>query len=543
MEKPPQPFHRYLIRMDTRALGHLYTDCLVIGAGVAGMRAALAAAEAGKVILLVKDDLTQSNTYRAQGGIAAVVEKDDSIEKHIADTLTAGAGLCDEKVVREVVTRGPDQVSQLLEWAMPFDRDGDKLQTGREGGHSHNRILHSHGDATGRALAETLAAQIIGNPNIRVFTHCFAIDLLTLDGACFGTVCYHPKYRLQCIWARRTVLASGGAGRLYRETTNPAGATADGLAMAWRAGATLTDLEFMQFHPTTLYVAGATRALITEAIRGEGGFLVDRQGNRFMKDYHELADLAPRDIVSRAIYEQMDKTEAGYVYLDVRHLGKNFFAERFPHIDHLCRDFDIDPDTDLIPVRPSAHYMIGGVKTDLNGRTSIAHLYCCGEASATGLHGANRLASNSLLEGMVFGQICGRNVAHDITTAEKPLPFHVIVSEIAESTRSPLDVADVTDSLRAAMTRRVGVTRNGHHLEETLKSVRFWQRYVMDKVFDEPPGWQCQNMLTIAGLVAQSALARTESRGTHLRTDYPEPNDAKQKIHIECHIGVHLQDG
>ena len=531
MKKVSHPHHRYLIRMDTRALGHLYTDCLVIGGGIAGMRAALAAAEAGKVILLIKDELTQSNTYWAQGGIAAVTESDDSIDRHIADTLRTGNGLCDEQVVREVISRGPAQIEQLLRWRMPFDRREGRLLTGREGGHTANRVLHALGDATGRAIVDTLYRQIQQHPNIRVFTHCCAIDLLTRENRCFGTVCFHPKYRYQCIWARRTVMASGGAGRLYRETTNPAIATADGPAMAWRAGAVLSDLEFMQFHPTTLYVAGATRVLITEAIRGEGGRLVDRRGNRFMQDYHELGDLAPRDVVSRAIYDQMEKAESGYVYLDVRHLGKRFFAERFPTIHHVCRDFDIDPAGDLIPVRPSAHYMIGGIKTDLEGRTSIEHLYCCGEAAATGLHGANRLASNSLLEGMVFGQICGENIAAEIAADAPAMSFHVIVSEIEESTRTPLDVADVTNSLRAVMTRRVGVTRSAVDLEEAIESISFWQRYVMDKVFDDPAGWQCQNLLTIARLTAQSALQRTESRGTHYRTDYPEA--ANNTIHYE----------
>ncbi len=511
--------HRYLVRMDTRALGHLYTDCLVIGGGVAGMRAALAAAAAGKVLLLVKDELTESNTYYAQGGIAAVTVADDSIDAHVADTLQAGCGLCDEAVVRLVVERGPQAVQQLMDWSMPFDQTNGVVRAGREGGHTHSRVLHAHGDATGRAIVETLARQVEAHPNIRVFTRCFAIDLLTQDGSCFGVVCHHPRHRLQCVWSRRTVLASGGAGRLYRETTNPPVATGDGLAMAYRAGVTLADLEFIQFHPTTLYVAGATRVLVTEAIRGEGGKLLDRDGNAFMTDFHEMAELAPRDIVSRAIYEQMDKTYSSQVYLDVRHIKE--FPERFPNISRICTDFDIDVACDLIPVRPSAHYMIGGVKTDTQGRTNIAYLYCCGEAASTGLHGANRLASNSLLEGMVFGQICGETIAEELNHADPVMNFRVIVSEIEPSQRTPLDVADVTNALRALMTRRVGVLRSGPHLEESIKTIEFWMRYVMDKVFDTPEGWQLQNMLTVAHLAAQSALARIESRGTHYRTDSP----------------------
>lgn len=531
MSKSGMQFNRYLIRMDTRSLGHLYTDCLVIGGGVAGMRAALSAAKAGKVIMLVKDELTESNTYYAQGGIAAVISDDDSIDAHVDDTLRTGCGLCNDDVVRLVVSSGPEQIKQLLNWNMPFDLDGDQPRAGREGGHSHNRVLHAHGDATGRAIVETLIKQIKAHPNIRIFTRCFAIDLLTEDHHCFGVVCSHPRHRLQCIWSRRTVLASGGAGRLYRETTNPPVATADGLAMAYRAGAILRDLEFMQFHPTTLYIAGATRVLVTEAIRGEGGWLLDRNGNRFMADYHEMGELAPRDVVSRAIYEQMEKTKASHVYLDVRHIKD--FGARFPNILRICRDFDIDVMKDLIPVRPSAHYMIGGLKTDIQGQTNLENLYCCGEVSATGLHGANRLASNSLLEGMVFGQICGDRITEELNANDSTINFRVIVSEIEESHRAPLDVADVTNALRAIMTRRVGAARSGEALQDCIETIEFWQRYVMDKVFDTPEGWQLQNMLTVSHLAAQSALQRTESRGTHWRTDYPESDDQLSRTHID----------
>jgi len=528
--------NRYLIRMDTRSLGHLYTDCLVIGGGVAGMLAALSAAKAGKVILLVKDGLNDSNTYYAQGGIAAVVQDNDSFDSHTDDTLATGCGLCDEEVVRLVVSRGPEHIEQLLNWKMPFDQDKGRYRAGREGGHSHSRVLHAHGDATGRGLVETLAEQIEQHPNIRVFTRCFAIDLITQDSSCLGVVCFHPRHRLQCIWSRQTVLASGGAGRLYRETTNPPVATADGLAMAYRAGAVLSDLEFMQFHPTTLYVAGATRVLVTEAIRGEGGLLLDRHHHRFMPDYSEMAELAPRDVVSRAIYEQMEKTTSSHVYLDVRHIEK--FNERFPTISRICHDFDINVAKDLIPVRPSAHYMIGGIKTDIQGQSNILNLYCCGEAAATGLHGANRLASNSLLEGMVFGKICGERIAEELSHHDPVMNFRVIVSEIEASDRVPLDVADVTNALRALMTRRVGAARSGEALQESIASIEFWQRYVMDKVFDTPDGWQLQNMLTVSRLIAQSALARSESRGTHYRTDYPQIDDE----HFCQHIDVQMEN-
>ena len=526
---------RYLARMDTGALGHLYTDYLVIGGGIAGLRAALAAAPAGKVIVLAKESLKDSNSYYAQGGIASVVRAQDSADSHIADTLQTGCGLCDSAIVEKVVKDGPAHIRQLQQWGVLFDTEGGSLAAGREGGHSHCRIIHADGDATGRAVMLTLIEKVRVERAVKVFENCFCIDLLTepQSGECLGVLCYHPKHGLQCVWARKTILAAGGAGRLYRETTNPIGATADGLAMAYRAGAIMRDMEFMQFHPTTLYIAGADRKLITEALRGAGGYLIDRKGKRFMHDYNEMAELAPRDIVSRAIQGQMEKTNTTNVFLDVRHLGGKWLNERFPTISELCSQFDIDVDEDPIPVRPSAHYMIGGVKTDIAGRTSLANLYCCGESSATGLHGANRLASNSLLEGLVFGDICGRAVADELDGNCADLERCKIVYDIPESQRTRLDIADVTNSLRSVMWRNVGIERNGERLAETVEIIRFWQRYVMDKVFDTAVGWQCQNMLTVSRLMAESSLKRTESRGVHYRSDYPAGNDDSFLHHIE----------
>ncbi len=533
MIRTPVETRRYLIRFDSRLLGHLYTDCLVIGGGVAGLRCGLGAAGGGQVIVLVKDKLIESNTYFAQGGIAAALGGADSIASHINDTIKTGCGLCDESVVEFVIKNGPAQIEQLQQWSMPLDLKNGELTAGREGGHSKSRIFHALGDATGRALTTSLIQQVEKHGNIKVFEDCFAIDLLTENGVCYGVLCHHPQHGLQCIWARKTVLATGGAGRLYRETSNTAGATADGLALAYRAGAVLRDLEFMQFHPTTLYVAGAARALITEALRGAGARLVDRQGNRFMPEYHEMAELAPRDVVCRAIYTQMAQADATNVYLDVRHLGSKYLAERFPTISGLCQSFDIEVDTDLIPVRPSAHYLVGGIKVDINGRTNIRNLYCCGEASATGLHGANRLASNSLLEGLVFGQVCGKNIAGEIASNEAELERRAIVYDVALSQRTPLDVQDVTNSLRAVMWRNVGIERYEERLEETLEIIDFWRRYVMDKVWDDPVGWQCQNMLTACRLMTEAARLRRESRGVHFRTDYPDRNDDDFRHHLD----------
>lgn len=529
----PTDHNRYLIHMDTRALGHLYTDCLVIGAGVAGMQAALSAAQAGEVRVLVKDTVTESNTYYAQGGIAAVLRPDDTFDQHVADTLKTGCGLCLPDVVDLVIRDAPDRIAQLRRWSAPFDMDGADIATGREGGHSKPRIVHAHGDATGEALAATLLQQVDLNPNIKIFDQCFCIDLLTDGATCLGVVCFHPQHGLQCIWARMTILATGGGGRLYRETTNPEVATADGLAMAYRAGAVLTDMEFVQFHPTTLYVAGAERTLITEALRGAGAHLLDRQGRRFMQGRHEMAELAPRDIVSRVIYQELARTGDTNVFLDVRHLGRQWLAQRFPTISKLCASFDINVDTDLIPVRPSAHYMIGGVKTDSQGRTNLDNLYCCGEAAATGLHGSNRLASNSLLEGLVFGKLSGEHAAHAIAAAPPETDHPRIVSEIPDSDRTRLDLPDVTNSLRSVMWRNVGIERQAQRLEETIEIIDFWRRYVMDKVFNDPVGWQCQNMLTVSRLIAQSALARRESRGVHFRSDHPETDDAYFRRHLD----------
>ena len=518
--------NRYLARMDTRKLGHLYTDCLIVGAGVAGLRAALAAAQSGEVIVLTKETLNDSNTFYAQGGVAAVWRDNDTLESHIADTIRTGCGLCEKAIVELIVRNGPAEIKKLCDWSLPFDRTDGELATGREGGHSNARILHANGDATGRAFVVCLAEQVKQQPTIKLFERCFVIDLLTAEGVCLGVLCHHPKHGFQCIWARRTVLAGGGAGQLYRETTNPAGATADVMAMAYRAGVVLRDMEFMQFHPTTLYVAGASRTLITEALRGDGAHLVDREGRRFMQDYHEMGELAPRDIVSRVIHEVLARTNATNVFLDVRHIGSKRLAERFPTISHLCQEFDINVDTDLIPVRPSAHYMVGGIKTDEQGHTNVPHLYCCGEVASSGLHGSNRLASNSLLEGLVLGSIVGQAVAAEVATNGGEPEREHIVSEIAESPRTRLDVADVTNSLRAVMWRNVGIERNEQRLAETLEIIDFWCRYVMDKVFDDPTGWQCQNMLTVSGLMAQAAFTRQESRGVHYRSDFPDIDPA-----------------
>ena len=532
---------RYLVDIDSASTHQLFTDCLVIGAGVAGLRAAIEAAEHCNVIIVCKKSLQDSNTWKAQGGIASVLNKTDTFESHIADTLKAGCGITDENIADSVIRQGPQLIEQLLHWGAEFDLTDGQIATTLEGGHSHPRVAHAHGDETGRIIAEALVRKVTQNPKIKIIENFYAIDLLTNnDNKCVGVIGHNgrgPQGSHQIIWAATTILAAGGAGQLYRETTNPEVATGDGIAMAYRAGAVLADLEFMQFHPTTLYVAGASRALITETLRGEGALLLDNKGRRFMKEYHEAAELAPRDIVSRAILAQMLKTKSTHVYLDVRHFDKRHFAKRFPLISELCESFDIDIEKDLIPVRPSAHYMIGGVKTDSTTKTSIKNLYACGEAASTGLHGANRLGSNSLLEGLVFGKIAGQSAPRRTKADLSDVKHPKIKYQISHSNRSRLDTADVRNSLRALMWRNVGITRRHKPLAEAQEIIKFWQRYVMDKIFDSPAGWECQNMLTVCLLMAQAARKRRESRGVHFRSDFPDTDDENFKKHIEIARG------
>jgi len=530
---------RYIASFNSRNLPQLFTDCLVIGSGIAGLRAAIEAERYGSVMLVTKRNVYDSNTSYAQGGVAVVLKPDevDTLDLHIADTLKVGCGINDLDAVRTVITEGPPRVLELIQFGANFDSHEGELDLGREAGHSASRVIHAQGDTTGKEIARALYAYARQCPNLIIHENHFAVDFLTNDNRCLGALIYNDIIGLQIIWARQTILASGGCGRIFQETTNPDIATGDGTAMAWRAGAIMQDMEMVQFHPTTLYIAGASRALISEAVRGEGAFLVDKNGYRFMPDYHSDAELAPRDVVSRAIIEQMAKTDSRSVYLDARHIPYDVFSKRFPYITEICRSFDIDVSKQLIPVRPSAHYMIGGVRTDLEARTNIPGLYACGEVACTGLHGANRLASNSLLEGLVFGKIAGSNAGRWIADHPQPIQPEAILSPRTTHPDVPnLDIQDVRNSLRSILWRNVAIRRQADRLKETIEAIEFWGRYILDKTFDRPFGWEAQNMLTTAWLVANAALERTESRGVHYLEDYQQTDETWRRHILQSRL-------
>ena len=531
MKKHTEP-KRYLISFDSHTTPHVFTDVLVIGSGVAGLSAAIQAAKHDSVLVVTKDKLDENNTTYAQGGIAVVLSDKDSIIKHIKDTIDAGQGLCDQAVVKKIVSEGPKRVQELIDWGAMFDRENNHLVFTQEGGHRFPRIIRAQGDSTGKEVEHTLIRISKANKNITAFEHTFVIDLITKNGVCHGAVAWHAKKGYILIWATRTILATGGCGQIYRETTNPAVATGDGLAMAYRAGATLQDMEFVQFHPTTLYIAGAVRFLITETVRGEGGILRNKKGERFMPKYHPQAELAPRDAVSQSILQEMQKTDHTHVYLDIRHIQKKRLYSRFPKIREICASFGIDIAKDLIPVRPSAHYMIGGVKVNRFSMTTIKRLYACGEVSCTGMHGANRLGSNSLLEGLVTGYAAGTDACKSIQKAKRELLPYTIRESAGSSKISWLDLNDIGNSLKSLMWRDAGIERDERHLLEAEEMIEMWCSYVMDKEFSHPVGWELQNMLIVSRLIVTSARKRKESRGVHHRTDYPKTDNTHWKKHI-----------
>lgn len=525
---------RYLVPFGPKQTQHLFTDILVIGGGIAGLRAALAVPEHLQVLVVTKDSLKQSNSSYAQGGIAGVMSAEDRFENHIEDTLTAGAGLCDREVVAMVVREAPDQINDLIRWGTKFDEEGGQLALTREGGHSHRRIVHALGDATGHEVMRAIIDKAEQASNITLWDQTFTLDLLTHEGACRGALMYTPHQDKLLVWAKQTILASGGAGMVYRETTNPPVATGDGMAAAYRAGADLRDMEFMQFHPTVLYVAGSSRFLISEAVRGEGAYLRDKAGVRFMPAEDPRAELAPRDVVAQAIVRRMEFTQHPNVYLDLSHLDPAKVRQRFPGIDKVCKSLGLDITRDPIPVRPGAHYMIGGVMVDLQGKTNLPGLWSAGEVTASGLHGANRLASNSLLEGLVYGASCGKGAAAAAAGMQDTFTAPPLHYRFDPAPAEDLDVADITNSLRSLMVRRMGIVRDRPGLEEAERQVAFWCRYVLPRTFNHRAGWELQNLLTIARLMIWGALERQESRGVHFRADFPKRDDKGWQRHLVC---------
>ena len=516
----------------------MITDFIIVGSGIAGLRAAIALAPAGRVLVLTKADPEESNTGYAQGGIAVAVGAGDSPALHAADTLRAGDGLCDEGAVDVLVGNGPRYVRELVEWGTRFDRDGDgQLALGREAAHSVRRVLHA-GDATGREIGRVLWKRASAFGSVATINHAFVTDLVAGGGAVRGVHYVDRDGARHEVRARAVLLATGGAGQLFRETTNPPVATGDGIALGYRAGARLADLEFVQFHPTALNRAGAPRFLISEALRGEGARLVDDRGEAFMTRVHADGDLAPRDVVARAIAREMERTGAP-VYLTLAHLDAGYVCARFPTIADMCRRVGLDLARDPIPVGPAAHYIMGGVDTDEWGRTSLPGLFAAGEVACTGVHGANRLASNSLLEGLVFGARAA--IAMQEPPAAAALKRDRVVARgswlvagrtaaepAATSHQPPVDVRDL-------MWTSVGLFRRREGLEHAVASLDAAERTERDRMGETTPdadAWRRLNLVTAARLVARAALRREESRGAHFREDFPARDDDHWKRHV-----------
>jgi L-aspartate oxidase len=486
------------------------------------LRAAIELAKAGRVLVVAKDSLRESASEYAQGGIAVALSDDDEVELHEQDTIQAGAGLCDREAVHALVEEGPAAIQELIDWGAEFDRDGSKLLFAREGAHSRSRVLHAHGDSTGSEIARTLYRKAASLPNIEFQSFSAITDLLVQEGVVSGAVgCSKEHRRTVRIQSKAVLLATGGLGRVFKETTNPDVATGDGVAAAFRAGAVIADIEFVQFHPTALFVPGAPRFLLSEALRGEGAYLRNRAGERFMYQYDPRGELAPRDIVSRSIVNEMARTGTTHVLLDLTHLDPEFIRNRFPRVYSTCLQHGVDISSAPAPVHPAAHYSMGGVHTDLYGQTSLENLYAAGEAACTGVHGANRLASNSLLEGVVYGARAGHAMRETRGRATEGNAPESLFPEMTES------------ELRQIAWTSCGITRSGEGLRIT--------RHLLSKVELKPAAQanrqshELRNIHTVALLIARCALAREESRGAHYRLDFPEP-----KAEFQKHSGVSL---
>jgi L-aspartate oxidase len=537
VKKPAQyhPLTQVVLTCGTFLLMSLETDFIVIGSGVAGLRASIALAESGaRVTVLTKDKASESNTEYAQGGVAVVLSDDDNAELHEEDTLVAGAGLCDPEAVETLVADGTKYIKQLIDWGIEFDRDGGKLAFTQEAAHSRRRILHAHGDSTGKEIVRALIARARQEKRINLLPFANTESLLIADGRCVGVRFLDPILRApRDIVAKAVILCTGGAGQLYLHTTNPPVATGDGMAMAYFAGAEMADMEFVQFHPTALSIENAPRFLLSEAMRGEGGILRNAQGERFMDRYDERLELAPRDIVSRSIVAEMRRTGSRHVFLDMTALDGAFLKERFPKIYETCKFYGLDIAKDQLPVSPASHYCMGGIRTDLHGRSTVPGLYAAGEVSCTGVHGANRLASNSLLEGLVFGARAGEAAVGDnskFQISDSKLRDNALKSGIwnlESGIQSGISTA-VKKRVKRVMWERVGILRDKESLQRAISE--------FDQIAKSNLSMSSANFVTLAMLVAKAALWREESRGGHFRNDFPEQHE-KWRVHSIQKLG------
>jgi L-aspartate oxidase len=524
---------RYLVNFDLKKVKKIKNEFLVIGSGIAGLFSALNLANEGEVTLLTKEKPQDCNTEYAQGGIAAVIAEHDNIQAHYQDTIEAGAGLCNPHAVDVLVKEGKQRIKDLLNLGVDFDKKGDEIALTKEGAHSCRRILHARGDATGAEIRNSLIQDVLSNPRIKVQDEIFVIDILTQSGKCYGVLAYdssNDKYLAYL--AKSVILATGGAGQLYHDTSNPEVATGDGIALAYRAGVEVMDMEFVQFHPTTLELEESSNFLISEAVRGEGGILRNNKDERFMLKYHELAELAPRDVVARAIYLEMKNNEVDHVYLDVTDLDSDFIKERFPTIYQTCFEHGIDISKDYIPVSPAAHYFMGGIKTNILGETNLAGLFACGETASLGIHGANRLASNSLLDGLVYGKRVAKTVieyASELQINFDKLFDNLKISFTTQQTKRK-SLLLIKEELQELMIKEVGIFRNKRGLKKAFKKIEELLDYLRFD-FQRAEDFEVQNLLIIAYLLIKSALIREESRGAHYRQEFPE-----SKIEWRKHI-------
>lgn len=517
---------KYLVNFDSRELLLEEDEYIILGSGIAGLYTALAAFKAGgSVTVLTKYDMVDTSTDKAQGGIAAAVGDSDSPSLHREDTIVAGAGLCDDEAVSALVNEGPQRVQELIDMGAIFDYDSQGLALTREGAHSRRRILHASGDATGAEIQRVLIERV-KEKEIRVRENHYVVDLLVWDNTCYGVLAFdRHNQRFKIYRGKVIVLATGGLGRLFQFNTNPEIATGDGIAVAFRAGAEVMDMEFIQFHPTVLNLPGAPPFLISEAVRGEGAYLRNSACSRFMPRYHDLHELAPRDIVVRAILQEMAESGSNKVFLDLTHLDPKVIKTRFPNITRTCAKYGLDIYVDLIPVAPAAHYMMGGVKTNLVGETSIRGLYACGEVACQGVHGANRLASNSLLDGLVFGGRIVDETRRFLKTYRLRHPDFACDWLLAPT---QTDYQNLRRELQVLMGNKVGPVRSGQGLKESLEFFDSW-RYLTRHHAENAEQMELRNMLQVGELVAESALTRCESRGGHYRTDYQDASPRWQK--------------